>query len=52
MLTSQKTRKHYRLSMEEWISNKKSEPGKRAKAENRSRKEIPLFLALRSKLIE
>ena len=37
--------------LEEWISNKKSEPGKRAKAENRSRKEIPLFLALRAKLI-
>ena len=37
--------------LEEWISNKKSRPGKRAKAENRSRKEIPLFLALRAKLI-
>jgi hypothetical protein len=37
--------------LEEWISNKKSQPGKRAKAENRSRKEIPLFLALRAKLI-
>ena len=37
--------------LEEWISNKKSEPGKRAKAENRSRKEIPLFLAVRAKLI-
>lgn len=37
--------------LEEWVSNKKSQPGKRAKAENRSRKEIPLFLALRAKLI-
>jgi ubiquinone/menaquinone biosynthesis C-methylase UbiE len=38
-------------AMEEWISNKKSQPGKRAKAENRARKEIPLFLALRARLI-
>ncbi|MZG29779.1 MAG: class I SAM-dependent methyltransferase [Nitrospinae bacterium] len=37
--------------MEEWISNKKSQPGKRAKAENRARKEIPLFLAVRARLI-
>lgn len=37
--------------LEEWISNKKSQPGKRAKAENRSRKQIPLFLALRAKLL-
>jgi len=37
--------------LEEWVSNKKSQPGKKAKAENRSRKEIPLFLALRAKLI-
>lgn len=37
--------------LEEWISNKKSQPGKRAKAENRSRREIPLFLALRAKLV-
>jgi ubiquinone/menaquinone biosynthesis C-methylase UbiE len=32
--------------LEEWASEKTSEPGKRAKAENRARKEIPLFLAL------
>ncbi len=31
---------------EEWASNKKSQPGKRAKAENRARQEIPLFLAM------
>jgi len=31
---------------EEWNSNKKSEPGPRASAENRARKEIPLFLFL------
>ena len=37
-------------AMEEWVSNKKSLPGKRAKAENRSKKEIPLFLALRARL--
>ena len=38
-------------AMEEWISNKNSLPGKRSKAENRARKEIPLFLALRGRLI-
>jgi ubiquinone/menaquinone biosynthesis C-methylase UbiE len=32
--------------LEEWSSHKKSEPGPRADAENRSRKEIPLFLFL------
>lgn len=32
--------------LEEWISNKKSEPGPRAEAENIARKEIPLFLFL------
>lgn len=32
--------------LEEWISNKKSEPGVRAEEENRIRKEIPLFLLL------
>ena len=37
--------------MEEWISNKNSLPGKRSKAENRARKEIPLFLALRARLM-
>ncbi len=32
--------------MEEWISHKESQPGPRARAENRARKEFPLFLAL------
>jgi len=32
--------------LEEWVSNRKSEPGPRAVAENAIRKEIPLFLAL------
>jgi hypothetical protein len=30
--------------LEEWNSNKKSEAGPRAKAEDKARKEIPLFL--------
>lgn len=34
--------------MEEWISHKKNEPGPRAEALNRSRKEIPLFLFLQA----
>ena len=38
-------------AMEEWVSNKNSLPGKRAKAENRARKEIPLFVALRARSI-
>lgn len=33
-------------SLEEWASKKESQPGKRAKAENRARQEIPLFLSL------
>ncbi len=32
--------------LEEWISPKKSEPGPRAVAEDRARKEFPLFLAI------
>jgi ubiquinone/menaquinone biosynthesis C-methylase UbiE len=32
--------------LEEWISHKKSEPGPRQMEENRTRKEIPLFLFL------
>ncbi len=32
--------------MEEWHSHKESQPGPRARAENRARKEFPLFLAL------
>lgn len=34
--------------LEEWTSHKISEPGKRSKAENRARQEIPLFMALRA----
>ena len=34
--------------LEEWTSHKTSEPGKRSKAENRARQEIPLFMALRA----
>jgi ubiquinone/menaquinone biosynthesis C-methylase UbiE len=36
--------------LEEWSSNKVSEPGKRSRAENRARKEIPLFMAFRARL--
>lgn len=32
--------------LEEWTSHRKSEPGSRAKEEDRMRKEIPLFLAI------
>ncbi len=35
-------------ALEEWISNKKSEPGPRAAAEDRARKEIPLFLFIKA----
>jgi len=33
-------------SLEEWISSKKSQVGPRQKAEDRARKEIPLFMAI------
>lgn len=36
--------------LEEWVSDKSSQPGKRSRAENRARREIPLFLAVRSAL--
>lgn len=36
---------------EEWISHKKSQPGPRAKEEDRMRKEIPLFLCIEAKKI-
>lgn len=36
-------------AIEEWVSNKTSDSGSRAKAENRSRAEIPLFMAVRAK---
>jgi ubiquinone/menaquinone biosynthesis C-methylase UbiE len=32
--------------LEEWNSNKKSEPGPRQRAEDKARKEIPLFMAI------
>lgn len=35
-------------SLEEWISNKESDSGPRAKAENVARREIPMFLGLRA----
>jgi SAM-dependent methyltransferase len=35
--------------LEEWVSTKESEPGKRSRGENRARREIPLFLALRAR---
>lgn len=38
--------------LEEWISHKVSERGPRAKAEDRARKEIPLFLALKAEPIK
>jgi len=34
------------VDMEEWTSNKSSQPGKRSKAENRARREFPVFLTL------
>jgi len=33
------------MDLEEWVSNKTSEPGKRAKVEDLARKEIPMFMA-------
>ena len=36
------------IGLEEWISHRQSKPGPRAKAENRARLEIPLFLAIRA----
>ena len=35
--------------LEEWTSHKQSEPGPRASAENRARKEFPMFLFLQAK---
>ena len=39
-------------SLEEWKSNKESEPGKRSRGENRARKEVPLFIAIRAMRIQ
>ncbi len=38
-------------ALEEWVSNRSSDSGPRAKAENRSRSEFPLFLALRARKV-
>jgi SAM-dependent methyltransferase len=37
--------------LEEWNSHKKSEKGKRSEAEDRARKEIPLFLCLEATMV-
>jgi hypothetical protein len=37
--------------IEEWISHKKSEKGPRQEAEDRARKEFPLFLAIEARRI-
>ncbi len=37
-------------NLEEWISDRVSEPGPRAEAENRARQEIPLFLYIQTML--
>ncbi|TVQ62720.1 MAG: methyltransferase domain-containing protein [Phycisphaerales bacterium] len=39
-------------AMEEWASQRQSEPGPRASAENRARREIPMFLAFRAVRLE
>jgi len=36
--------------LEEWTSHRSSKPGARAKAEDRARQEIPLFMAIRAEL--
>lgn len=38
------------IGLEEWISNKSSQPGPRAEAENRARGEIPMFMAIIAQL--
>lgn len=38
-------------AMEEWTSDRKSQPGPRADAENRARMEIPLFMCVEAKKI-
>jgi ubiquinone/menaquinone biosynthesis C-methylase UbiE len=37
--------------LEEWISHRQSQPGPRAKSEDRARHEFPLFLALEARII-
>jgi ubiquinone/menaquinone biosynthesis C-methylase UbiE len=36
-------------ALEEWTSHRESDSGPKAKAENRARKEIPMFMAIRAK---
>lgn len=38
-------------AMEEWISHKESTSGPRAKSENRIRKEVPMFMAIRARKV-
>lgn len=38
--------------VEEWASHRRSEPGPRAEAEDRARREIPMFLAIRARRLE
>ncbi len=38
--------------LEEWTSNKKSQPGARADAENKARREFPLFLAIEARKLQ
>lgn len=38
-------------ALEEWISHRVSDSGPRAKAENRARTEIPMFMAIRAKKV-
>lgn len=38
-------------ALEEWSSHKQSDSGPRAREENRSRREIPLFLAIRARYV-
>ena len=38
-------------ALEEWASQRTSQPGPRAEEENRARREIPMFLALRARLV-
>lgn len=38
-------------AIEEWVSDRNSQPGARAKAENRARQEFPLFMAIRARKV-
>jgi RluA family pseudouridine synthase len=39
-------------ALEEWASRRRSDPGRRSAEENRSRREIPLFMALRARSVQ